>query len=497
MINNCQSIPEMAMNWVVCHRNRNSKTRNMIIAISDIAWGALSASICFPSVVAALSEANGTPLQKILGFGSAAGTGLDWFVLTTYGGVMFIHITLAKKSDAEKILFKNSTPTFAKAAQIIVSIGLGLATRAPSLTEAVKFSKNKELGMGMGIESAIGEAGLPALGQYMQIELIKKFFRLKCSKDKRGKQIESLRQRLIAMTQIALNVSLRTPCSERERHFIMLYREQNHEEINQIGSNLTNLCQSIHTIYKDRQEKESTACHAIKWPRRITQIIGSANCLGLFIMDALLARTAYELLDADAGLTDTGMVLAFGALLYIAPKMAWNAAGENFNLIYDLFGSREDKSFADEFYPKLSRMLKLFCILLSILQYDEEIALTKLYAPVDSIQGRWLSISNIVACSLMISESYYFLIENLLESYSLSRFAPEEVRHAAILKEKLGRFIELLQNLQPLELTQMIAGIEDSALKQQLLDHIMTPEEVIHNIQGQNGIDKTTSPLLV
>jgi hypothetical protein len=490
MIHNSHSIPDLAMNWVVNHRNQNSTARNTIIIVSDLAWTALSASVCFPSVIATLSEAKGSLLQKIFGFGSVAGTGLDWFVLTTYGGVVFIHLTLAKKTDAEKILFKETTHTLAKIAQIVVSIGLGLATRAPALTEAVKFSKDKALGKAMGLESAIGEAGLPALGQYMQIEMIKKFFRLKFSQDKRERQIESLRQRLIEMTKVALNKGLRQSFEDREFQFLMLYRRQTQEELLHIGSSLTQLCQIIHSIYQEAQEK-ALDCDVMKWPRRAVQFIGSSNCIGLFIMDALLARTAYEILHADSGLTDLGMVLAFGALLYIAPQMSWNAAAQNFNLIYDMFGSRDNKSFADEFYPKISRLLKLLCGLLSVLQYDEEIALTKLYASIDSVRGRLLSISNIVACSLIISASYYYLIENMLEFYSLSRFSSQEVRHAAVLKEKLGRFIELLQNIQPLELSQMVAGIEDNYLKQQLLNRIMTPQELIRYIQDQTEDDQT------
>ena len=463
------SSPDLALDFVMNYRGASSCRQRIILVTSDVAWTILSGAICFPPVVAALSEATGSTLHQILGFGSAAGTGLDWFVLTAYGGVVLIH-ALPNRSQAEIVLFNDKIPRWTKVLQVAVSIGLGLATRAPSLTEAVRFNTNKTLGFASGFVSAIGEAGLPALGQYLQFELAKKYFARRCSRDKRRQKIELIRERLIGMTQVALRFGLKSSREEREIRFRVLYGGQAQDDFNRVGQGFKELLGSINQIYQDENlEANCGELYFRKWPRAVLQASGSLSCVGLFVMDALLAQSAYEILHANRDLTNIGMVLAVVALLYLAPKMTWEAAGVNYDLIYDLLGGiRQDKSFGDEFYPKLSKLLKTLCALLSLLQYDEQIALTKLYVPLNTWGGRLLSLSNIIACSLMISSSFYSMIDEMLERYSLSSYASHEIQHAALLKQKLGRFITLLQNIHPAELSTILNSLDDPELKQTL-----------------------------
>jgi hypothetical protein len=476
---NSFSSHNLALNWLLVESASRSTACKIALVVGDVFCIVLSGVICIPSVLAALSEASGSLWQRLLAFGSAAGTGLDWFILTSYGLVVLIHSFRPKRAALERRLFGEGDPLWARIAQIAFSIFLGLATRAPAITEAVVFSHNTTNGMALGLVSAVGEAGLPALGQYFQIELLKQVLAHQCGRDIQNPLIEKIRKSLIRMTKSSLEWGLKSTLQERKVRFLCLYQRRVTEEMAPLCSGLEELISTIVNIYKTT-EQENEKAYARRGFRAIFQVGGSMNAIGLFVMDALLAKTFYDTVMANPTLSAFGMAFAVLPILYIMPKMAAMGAGKTVDLVTDFLGvARHDKSFADQFYPKLTKFLKLSCALLSVLQYDEQIALSKLYASKDSLAGKFLSTSNIIACSLIITCSFYELIEEMLERFALSAYSSKEIRSASLLKQKLGRFITLLKTMHPVAFRQIINEIQDEALKKTLLQEALSQEELL------------------
>ncbi len=487
MIVNILGAPETwPLDWALNHRPEETKTRRRIRISSTVAWGILSASICIPSILATLSENTGSAWHRTGAILSTGGTTLCWFSLTFYGGFVLISETAANKSEIEIHLLKDDTPTVAKGIMIGLGILLALGSRVVSVAEGVMFSKNKAFGLSTGIESAVAEAGLPALGCYMLLRDLTKYIRNKyILREKADQRIERVRHYLVKITDTAIQYSLKSTSVERLVKFKVLYNQVHSTDVDTIRQEWQGLLKEMVQIYEGQigNQNECLDLTVRKVPIQLIGVSCAANALPLFIMDALLAGTVYEMIHADDPVKTLGMIMAFFPLLYLAPKMMYDAGEMTYNFLHDMMGGkRNDKAFANAFYPKLSGMIKILAAALSTMQFDEQIALAKKYTTEGTLQYKFLAYGNIVACSLLITASFYMIIDKLFEKYALSSCSSEEVNNAAYLKERLDRLGYMFREMRADYLEQMLNAIDDEELKGKILKEQTSVQEIVSAI---------------
>lgn len=476
----------------VIHRHK----RNLQVALI-VGWIALSAFDSYPPIKVALSENNGTAWQRAGAVLSSTGVAFDWFSLTAYGGIAYIFSTTRQQTEAEQIVFKNRIPISLRVIQVALSIFLGASTRLAAITEAIKFNSNKEFGIATAAISFVGESGLPALSVWAASDyIIKRVQRTANRKDKDLHRFEAVRIYIIGIAQFALNKHIRSPLDERAIKLCRICHTQvsaNASAIIRIQTLLTEL----QDIYASSEPQQQDCCRIVLYqiPRKFVQLTALSSCIGLFILDALLAKTAVEICAGGEGWVIAAMILAWLPLSPLAAKMIYRSSGQIYDVVFDsACGKRDSKSFSDEFYPKISKVLKVVLFLCSILQYDEQIALAKLYTDADSIQEKLLSYSNIVACCFLITESFYASLEEIIHEHSLSSRSSEDVRQAIQLKKSIERLITLIKEIRVHDLAKILDAIEDDELKKHILGKIMSIEELKR--QANQVVDEE-QPLLI
>lgn len=469
----------MSYDWTINHRPPRTQTRTIILVIADVAGAILSLGILAPSELAIFSEDHGSSWHRAGAISSGIGSGISWSVLTYYGLSALIHEALANKSQVEIILFRDDTPKAAKNIMIGVSIALALASRVVSVTEGVFFTRHKTDGLVIGIASGIAEAGLPAYGLLRLLtDIVKKLRQYQAPQV--DKKVEKVREHLLQITNRSTLWAMRVSQEERETKFKIFYQQQNAQTLQEIKQQWSQLLEAMTDIFQENAHHMQCSENFVrKYPRLLIQSASVSSAIPLFAMDAMLAVSAYSLVKANENLQTLGGCFAFIPLLYVVPKMIGQASGRLFDFPYDICGGeRSDKTFADQFYPKLAGMMKLAATFLSVLQFDEQIALSKKYTKEGTWEYDFLSIGNIVACSFLISASYYMLIDDLFELFALSDHSDPDIRNAAVIKQHLDRVREAFEKMSPDNLVQMLNSIEDEELKLSILNNQLSLEEL-------------------
>lgn len=476
------------LEWAVNHRPEETKTRrNVRIAFTTL-WAGLSASICIPSLLAIASERTGSEANKIGADFSTVGTSICWSSLTFYPGYILIREFTANKAEIE-VLFKDDTPAVAKGIMIGLGITFALLSRIVSVAEGVMFTKNKAFGLGIGIESAVAEAGLPALGFFLLIRDLTKYIRNKyILKGTADHSVEEVRNYLLKVTEASIQYSLKSTDEERRAKFKVLYEAVHEKDVATIKQEWQSLLKEMVQIYQEGIGKQNNCLDYVvrEVPIKLIQASCATNAIPLFVMDALLAGTVYQMIHANEQGQTLGMIMAFFPLIYLAPKMMWDAGGNTCNMLYDMLGGeRNGKAFANTFYPRISGVIKILAAAMSTMQFDEQIALSKKYTKEGTWQYKFLAYGNIVACSLLITASFYEIIDKLFEKYTLSSRSSQEVKNAAYLKERLDRLGQMFREMRTDYLDMMLKSIDDEDLKKQILSGKVSVQEMVSSLTNE------------
>ncbi len=407
-----------------------SSARKWIRTGSVGLWSALSIFVSFPSVKATLSQLDGTLFHKIKVGSSAVIVGLDWSSLSIYGGALFIVRMCQNRSEEEKTLFQ---PTFGKKAFTTValtSIIFGLAQRLPTLPEALIFNKDHpDFARVLAFFSFIIEAGLPSLFLFNTFEDI---YRSKLltneilfSRNQLIKWVMQARNKAYQMHQKAL--------LEKSDFSILL---RSHASIEEVVTCVWK--------YSRIENTKRTSEHVFLASKIILGSIVLISCIGLFILDALLSKTAVNYFSKEVFFVILGITLTLFPMLYGAPKCVVEASNETIDLFF-----HQQKTFGEYVFPVTSKCLKISALFFSFWQYYEQNALANIYTK-QSLSNSFLTITNTIACAFLITKAFYEMIE-------LGLFSLADKKHAlSLIKERLDRLERFIKEAKPEQLEQLM-----------------------------------------
>ena len=98
------------------------------------------------------------------------------------------------------------------------------------------------------------------------------------------------------------------------------------------------------------------------------------SMIGLFLLDALLSKSAVNYFSHNYIWVVLGMALTVLPMIYGGPLIGWEGAKETVNLLTD-----QRQTYGEYVFPIISKILKTIALLCSFSQYYEQKALVNTY----------------------------------------------------------------------------------------------------------------------
>lgn len=413
-----------------------STPKKVVKGVGYAAGIGLAIYVSEPSVAASLTLASGNKFKKVLVDTAAFIAGFDWSALASFGAKELINDIIDE--DDEKLF----TPLFSKtgkACAIGASIVLGLGQRLPSLPEALKFNKKHPhfargvAGVSFGVES-----WLPSHATFITINRIfnRRLFE---------KKAYSAKQCLIHWTANSRRSAIYMSLEIKRQKFQFLLQEmpaEIHLFMNEIWSN-------GHMI--EHHSPKIKKCIDITSHSLAGIVLFSM--IGLFLLDALLAKSAVNYFSHSYALVALGIALTIIPMLYGGPKIAVEGAHETINLLTD-----QRETYGEYVFPISSKLLKITALLFSFTQYFEQKALVNTYLH-PGFMNNLLTATNTISCGFMIAKSYYTIIEAFL--YLVAYWRKYDSDTYALLKERTDRIEKLLLHSTPAQMLELLQACDD------------------------------------
>jgi len=354
------TIAELGPRYIY-HTSSPLSTRRKVIRIVGYTFcTGLSIFVSEPSVKASLSLLPKSMGKRIFVGAESFISGLDWASFGTYGGCKLIDSVIRYTTDEEKELFK---PLFGKAGTGVVitaSVVLGLGQRLPTLPEALKFNaSHPKFARAVAATSFFVESWLPSYTTFITINRVfnRRLFEAK---------LLIARNSLLKWTASSKQAAIYMTDDERKQNFPSL---------------LQNAPASIESVFYDVWTNGKEASQSASLTKRCISITSNTlggmvliSMIGLFLLDALLSKSAVNYFSHNYIWVVLGMALTVLPMIYGGPLIGWEGAKETVNLLTD-----QRQTYGEYVFPIISKILKTIALLCSFSQYYEQKALVNTY----------------------------------------------------------------------------------------------------------------------
>ena len=436
------AITSLAPRYIFYKAAPLSTQRKVVRVVGYIACGSLSLFVSEPSVVASLTQLSGKISKKALVGTSAFVAGLDWASLGTYGGCEFINSILVDQTEVEKELFKPLFGKFGSGCLITASVVFGMGQRLPTIPEALRFNRSHpDFARGVAVTSIFVESWLPSYSTFITINRVfnRRLF---------VKKLLIAKLTLIEWTSNSRKSAIYLSNDKRRENFPYLLQESP-PEINLIVSEMW-------INGKEIEHEKPLFKRCVDITSYSLSGIVLVSMIGLFLLDALLAKSAVNYFSHNFALVAIGIALTVLPMLYGAPKIGVDGVNETLNMVTD-----QRQTYGEYVFPVTSKMLKVIALLFSFTQYFEQKALVDTYLDPGVMNGL-LTYTNTISCGFMITKSYYTIIEAFL--YLVAYYRKYDAEIYAQIKQRTDRIENLLVHSTPQQMMELLE-VCDAELK--------------------------------
>ncbi|MDF2576531.1 MAG: hypothetical protein K0S74_15 [Chlamydiales bacterium] len=449
---------------------------------------------CIPFINSSLAyDKDHTLRSKSLAYIGAVGSFAAFGTAATWGLANMVNESLRSRSELEEKLSTKSSSILLRVIHIGSSIIFGVAARIPAGEVALKFNGNVPL----AIACILGEAGVPIYSMYCLLNEISNVLAKKLRKQKNfDKQFERqlllVKNKICSSIQTSITQGIKLPLNERQRHFQCFYSAKQIKGNTTINSLVKELL-AFHlsdTIQPFRQRYRMSSNL-----KRFIQIMMLVPGTFLLLENALMTDEACRSLSHNLAIRITTVALAVLPMIWVSLKVPGMAVVNMMEQFFGLCGFERSESFAESFYPKLYKSLKLLSICIAVMPFAEIDAVAEQYASWNTTYGKLFIASNIVALTLLIINAANDLIENAIQKFAGSQWADREIREALVFKQRLEQLQSAILQSSPVEFAKFVQGSIscDEELKSSLLKGVLSKDELSEYIE--NHLNETTSLL--
>lgn len=308
------------------------------------------------------------------------------------------------------------------------------------------------------------------------------------SKDKKRATLSKIQQFLLQQVKLRLQQGLRMSSDERIARFAALYNT----EFDELQGELHTVRQLLRELVITVPTDANYQVQAPTWHRRIdvsTQI--AMGLITVILADGIqtsgMTRDSAHLLTDDDTVTVLLQVLVFFSWLYISAEGPGAVAAKVYRQATDFFGVPREKTFAEQYYPKMSKLGDGLAVVMSWLMLGENIEIGAPYFNTEKTTGKILLGADVVACTGYFMDAMSALAESAIESFARSRYSGAEERHAIHFKDKCDRIKGILSEVATPDLEALLQWADDPELNDYIAENALKEGELLHLSLGSGG----------
>ena len=356
--------------------------------------------------------------------------------------------------------------------KVVADYALGIFTQFPLCEVFFAFNKNPALAPLEASLVLIGNAS-PTIesteGLTEHLDAGRRYIQERfCCASPTAKEQLRVRRLVIKRIQRRLRQGLAMTREQRLQRFQSLYLDEVHKQAGPQYEELRRLAQEL---LRDFPEDRPLVSQQPVWHQVSSGIFQLVfGFIAAYTFDVIqtggMTRDSAHLLTDDSVGTEFLVVAAIIAWLYVLSKGTGDAVVKTFGQMTDVFGVPRRKSFAEQFYPKMSKLANSLAMALAWLPLGAVAAIARPYYDLDNDFGKALYLGAVVSSAAVFQDAMSHLAEKMIDVHARSRFSDEEVRHARLFKDRIDRLGEVLSQTTTPDLMAWLNWVGDPELLQ-------------------------------